>query len=250
MLIDHPDGYYRFLKGIDPYSCGVVAGDGFEIVQITLRRPVPWREGFDRIDYFLSAQGRSRTALCGMQLRCHAPYSMEGFKAFNLQYCQVLRDWGLYLDQVNPLARTNVAPLADPPAEPMLYAFSVVQPAGARERPSFVVAGAGELVEGALDEEGIICRGRTDGPAMHEKAAYVLKVMHERLSGLGADWHDVTRVNIYTAHFLPDIWEQTVLPKLGAAQAHGVHWVVSHPPVEQIEFEMDMRGVACELFID
>lgn len=41
-LTDHPAGNYRFLPGIAPCSCGVVASPGFEIVQVTLQRPVAY----------------------------------------------------------------------------------------------------------------------------------------------------------------------------------------------------------------
>ena len=53
MLIANPQGHYHFLKGIDPYSCGVVADPGYEIVFVTLRSPTSWKEGFHLIDRHL-----------------------------------------------------------------------------------------------------------------------------------------------------------------------------------------------------
>ena len=100
MLIHNPKGHYHFLKGIDPYSCGVIADPGYEIVNITLKNPVPWREGFTHVDAYLKAQRQGRTALCAMQLRSPAPFTMEGFIDFNHGYCQVLQDWGLYVDEL------------------------------------------------------------------------------------------------------------------------------------------------------
>ena len=44
MLLHNPQGHYRFLKGIAPYSCGVIADEGFEIVHVTLATPPPWRQ--------------------------------------------------------------------------------------------------------------------------------------------------------------------------------------------------------------
>jgi len=38
-----------------------------------------------------------------------------------------------------------------------------------------------------------------------------------------------------------------VLPQIGAASQHGIHWYPTRPPVQDIEFEMDLRGVANEL---
>jgi hypothetical protein len=40
-LIDHPEGDYRFLPGIAPYSCGAVSVPGFEVVHAVLQRPLP-----------------------------------------------------------------------------------------------------------------------------------------------------------------------------------------------------------------
>ena len=53
-LLDHPLGDYRFLPGIAPYSCGVVSAPGFEIVHVTLHRPVAYRRGFDEVERHLA----------------------------------------------------------------------------------------------------------------------------------------------------------------------------------------------------
>ena len=39
MLIDNPRGGYRFLTGISPFSSGVVASDGHEVVHATPATP-------------------------------------------------------------------------------------------------------------------------------------------------------------------------------------------------------------------
>ena len=181
MLIHNPKGHYHFLKGIDPYSCGVIADSGHEIVNVTLKQPIPWREGFTGIDAYLRAQGQERTALCAIQLRSPAPFTMEGFIDFNRGYCKVLQEWGLYVGELNPLARTNVAPIVEPPAVPMLYGFSYVLPCDNVAEATFIIAGAGELLEAALNSEGIVRRGETDRDAIREKATYVVEVMEERL---------------------------------------------------------------------
>ena len=38
--------------------------------------------------------------------------------------------------------------------------------------------------------------------------------------------------------------------QLALAAQLGVHWHYSYPPVHDIEFEMDLRGVVKELIID
>lgn len=246
MLITHPDGRYRFLKGIDPYSCGVIATPDAEIVHVVLEQALPLAEGFARVQRFLEQEQLPPASLCAMELRSPAPFTMAGFIEFNRGYCQVLESWGLWVDGLNPVARTNVAPELDPPSSPSLHAFSVVRPRPGMSRPTFIVAGAGELREGTLDAAGIIRAGECDPEAMVEKADYVLSVMDERLKGLGVTWSDVTAVDVYTAHYLHAGLRARLAKWLGPAIRRGVTWQWTRPPVIDIEFEMDLRGVATE----
>ncbi len=246
MLIAHPKGHYRFLQGIDPYSCGVVAEPGWEIVRVLLAEPLPWREGFERVDEHLAAEGYDRVSLCAMELRSPAPFTMQGFIDFNREYCAILRAWGLYVDELNPVARTNVAPAFDPPAVPSLYAFSYAVPNDQIDRKTLIVAGAGELREGHLVTEGIIRPGDTSPAAMREKAAYVAQVMGERLAGLGGTWDLIDAVDVYTIYPLAEILEEILLPMMGAARRGGVCWHYARPPVVDIDFEMDLHGVVTQ----
>ncbi|MBI2501989.1 MAG: RidA family protein [Candidatus Latescibacteria bacterium] len=246
MSTANPRGNYFFLKGIAPYSSGVVAAPDHEIVHLTFRQPLPWRQGFAAVSAHLESVGRPRHALCAMELRAPSPFTMEGFIAFNREYCQVLDEWGLFVDGLNPIARTNVAPLHNPPASPALHAFSYTIPSPAAPL-TLVVAGAGELRGAALVAEGIIRRGCTDAQAMEEKAAYVLEVMEERLLGLGGNWDLVHTADVYTVHPLGSIAAQ-IWDKLGPAARHGFRWHQTRPPVVDIEFEMDLRGTRTELY--
>ena len=109
------------------------------------------------------------------------------------------------------------------------------------------MAGAGELVEGQLDATGIIRRGETVEPALLEKAEFVTGVMNERVRGLGADPASISQMNVYTTHPIDRIVRQIVLRVFPVATRRGIHWYPSRPPVEEIEFEMDLRGVAREM---
>ena len=219
--ISHPGSSYRFLPGIAPYSCGVIANPGHEIVHVTLEAAHPWREGFAFVDRFLRKQGRQRAELCAMELRSPKPFSMQGFIEFNRGYRSVLEEWGVFVDHVNPIARTNVCPITIEGTEPVLHAFSFVRPNAELQRQTFIVAGAGELVEGALVNDSILRRGETSAEAIAEKAGYVCQVMAERLRGLGATWGEVTTVNVYTIHPLHPLMETLLLPRLPAARRRG-----------------------------
>lgn len=245
-LMEHRTGNYHFLPGIAPYSCGVVASPGHEIVHVTWQHPLSYRQGFDQVAALLDRLGRPRTALCSVSLRCPAPYSFRGFGEFNAEYEQLLRPWGVFVDGINPVARTNIAPLLAAPAEPVLYGFAFTRPGGAGQRPTFVVAGAGELPEGFLERSAIVALGDTSPDGLATKARFVMQLMTDRLRGLGCDWSEVSTANVYTAHPVDRIVPDEVLRVMGSAAIHGVRWHASRPPVEEIEFEMDVRGTRTE----
>lgn len=248
MLLPNPAGGYSFIKGLSPYSAGVVAGSGFAIEHVRFLRPIPWREGFQRVEAHLRSSGRPRQALCAVALRSPKPFTFGGFNQFNTDYEDLLKSWGLLVDGLNPIARTNVAPLLDPPGQPSMYSFAYTMPVK-DARPSFVVAGAGELPEGSLDPHDVVRRGETSPNAMAEKARYVCALMDGRVRGLGVTWNDVSVTNIYTAHDLNALLPSQVLPRMGQAAQHGVVWHYARPPIESIEYEMDLRGCSREIVL-
>ena len=250
MLVPHAEGNYRFLPGIAPYSSGVVAAPGYEVVHATLRVPVPYRAGFDLIARHLASLGRPRAALCAIELRSPAPFSFAGFAEFNQGYRQILSDWSLLVDGENPVARTNVAPVVRPPSEASLYGFAYTLPGAPPAPPTFVVAGSGELRPGSTTPAGIVRPGETSAEALREKASYVMSVMQARLAGLGAGWSDVSAVEVYTAHPIEPFLADEILAQTGPAAVHGVRWFLSRPPIAGLEYEMDLRGVRQEIRLD
>lgn len=246
-LIDHPIGNYRFLPGIAPYSCGAVAPPGFEIVHVACATWQPYRDGMETIRRFLQAENRPVAALCGVELRSPKPFSFEGFAEFNRGYAEILKSWGVFVDGVNPVARTNIVPELDPPAEPVLYGFSFARPTTQIGSPTFVVAGAGELPEGVLAREGIIALGDTSSAGLKRKAEFVLGLMTSRMAGLGVDSVMTSAIDVYSVHDVNALISEPVLAKLPGGRRHGVAWHYSRPPIVEIEFEMDVRGVRTEL---
>ncbi len=245
-LIDNPQGDFQFLQGSGPYSSGAVASPGFEIVHAVFN-PLPelW-QAFDMIEAHLEAAGRPLDALCGMELRIPKALSVEGFNSFNEPYMDRLEEWGAHVDGMNPVARTNVALEVAPVAEPSVYGFCSTVPSDTTSK-TFVIAGAGELQGSGLNN--IVSQGDVSEAGLRAKADRVLAIMTERLEGMGLAWTDVTQSNIYTVHDIHPLMAPTILPALGDANRHGVRWHYARPPVLEIEFEMDMRGVRREIVL-
>ncbi|MGH8747416.1 MAG: 2-amino-5-chloromuconate deaminase CnbZ [Burkholderiales bacterium] len=240
-LIEFADGGYAFLKGVYPYSQGVIALNGFALERARFARPLPLAQGFAAIESQLAALGRPRTALCAAELRSPRPFSFDGFGEFNRRYVGVLEDWGIFRAGLNPVARSNVAPELDPPAEPSFYAFCYTVPVKLAA-PSFVVAGSGEWPEGGRFPEDIVARGDTSPAGLRSKARWVLDTMQQRLRGLGTAWADVSATQAYTVHDLhPFLGDEVVAH--GAAPA-GLTWHYCRPPISGLEYEMDARGIA------
>jgi hypothetical protein len=71
--------------------------------------------------------------------------------------------------------------------------------------------------------------------------------MESRLDALGFKWKDTTAAQVYTIHnFHPAFADEIV--RRGAARS-GVTWHYCRPPVIDLEFEMDCRGVSIERVI-
>lgn len=244
-LVDHPSGGYRFLPGDEPYSAGAAAAPGYRLLRLAVDPPLPWRQGMERVREWLWKQGRPVDALCGVELRSPAPFTRQGFLDFNRPYRELLADWGLLVEGVNPIARTNVAPAVSPPAVEVLVAATVAMPAGDSQEGGFVVAGAGELRGGPLLDAPVVRPSGTDPDAVDEKARYVLRVMSRRLQGLGAGWEQVTGVRVYTMLDLEAV-RPALLEVAGPAAGEGFTWVPSRPPIDELAFEMDCRRVLSE----
>lgn len=205
---------------------------GHAIERASFARPVPLAEGFRRIAAHLESRGRPRAALCACELRSPRPFSFAGFGEFNKGYVAVLEAWGLYRDGRNAVARSNVAPAVAPPAEPSFHAFSYTVPADPPAR-DFVVAGSGEWPEGGRFPEDIV-------QGLRNKVEWVLDKMEERMRGLGGfAFADASAVQVYTAQPFP---VELVAKRAGAALV----WHYCRPPIEGLEFEMDLRRVSLE----
>jgi hypothetical protein len=225
-------GGYRYIRAVFQYSSGVAAEPGFQIERLRLREPLPLADGFAFAEAHLAGLGRPATAFAACELRSPQPFTPQGFTDFNREYVKTLARWGIYRDESNPVARTNVCPAYGAPKEPLLYAFSYTVPARHAARGSFIIAGGAES------------RERVE---LADKVRHVVGEMERRLAALGFSWADAASTQAYSVHDIGPL----VGPHIAArgAAAGGLAWHLARPPVVGLEFEMDVRGAARELFV-
>lgn len=251
-MIHRPEGNFSYLVGSGTYCRGVLADAGFVLVHATFHRVIPVAQAFEAIQHHLESVGRPMAALCGAEVRVPQPLTFEGFGTFNQTYIALLDQYGLRQDGRATMTRTNVAPLpvAIAPSEPGLFAFTYTAPrTRADDRKAFIVSGAGELKDGPPTRESIVRVGETTPDAMREKAEFVMASIEGTLKALGATWGDATHVNLYTAYVEGGYLDEAVFARIGPAAHYGLHWMYSKPPIQEIEFELDVRGTSEELFL-
>ena len=192
----------------------------------------------------MAEAGRPPTAFCACELRSPAPFTEDGFRAFNQVYVVTLERWGIFREGDNPVARrTSVR-------RSTRRRSRRSTPSRSRSRrtaplPSFVIAGWGEAQEGRGSyRERTVRRGETSPDAMRDKARFVLGEMERRMALLGFAWRDTTAAQVYTVHDLHPFLGDEIVAR-GAARS-GLTWHFCRPPVAGLEYEMDCRAVARE----
>jgi hypothetical protein len=251
MTRDFPSGNYRFIPAVFQYSSGAAADPGFEIERVRFDSWRPLSEGFAYAANYIQAAGRPLTSFCACELRSPAAFTEDGFRTFNEHYVKTLAEWGLFDGVTNPVARSNVCPELDPPAEPSFYAFSFTRPshgAATGATPTFVIAGGAEARGGAgLYPERIVRYRDLSPDGLKEKVRFTVAEIASRLGAFGLAWKDTTAVQAYSVHdFHPAMVEELV--RRGATRS-GLTWHFARPPVIDLEFEMDCRRVMREMVI-
>jgi hypothetical protein len=247
MTSDFPAGNYSFIPAVFQYSSGAAASPGYEVERVRFDKMPPLAEGFALIARYIQHAGRPLTSFCACELRSPGAFTEDGFLKFNQHYVKTLAEWGLFDGSTNPVARSNVCPEIDPPAEPSFYAFSFTRPSG-NTTATFVIAGGAESRGGSGTYPERIVRYRDLSPeGLKEKVCFTVGSMESRLSAFGFGWKDTTAAQAYTVHdFHPVIVDELV--RRGVMRS-GLIWHFARPPVIDLEYEMDCRRVMRETVI-
>src|SRR5688500_13369570 len=201
-------GGYRYIPAVFQYCAGVAAEPGYEIERARFASPLRLNDAFGAVEAYLKSIGRPATAFAASELRSPEPFTEQGFYDFNRVYVTTLERWGIYQGGdkfVNPVARTNVCPMYDKPAEAVMYAFSYTVPAGrgigrsgdGAARGGFITAGAGESRAGTGSAR-VVRADDTSPEGMREKVSAVVAKMERRLELLGYSWKDAVTTQAYT----------------------------------------------------
>jgi hypothetical protein len=237
-----PEGGFAYLPGAgNPFSSGVIALPGHCLARVRLRGHVPMAEGMAVAAAFLRDRNRPMSAFAACELRAPATMSRSAFPAFNALYAGLLRQHGFGAEDAHPVARSNMAPQFDPPAEPTLFAFTFATPCEGPGGRDFLISGKPENTE-----TGIIAPDDISPAGMHAKAAYVIAQLQDWTRTLGGDWHNVNGAQAYTIRSLDGVVE--ALRNGGLADV-GLTLFPAYPPIDWCEFEIDVRAVSVELTI-
>jgi hypothetical protein len=228
-------GGFRFLPTDNgPFSAGVAADPGYRIVRVHAPHHTSLDAGYRLVEQTLQAAGRPIEAMCAMELRIPEPLSRQAFNEFNRPYVAQHERWGLRVNGHMAPARTNVAPEVEPPSQPCLHAFChTVEGDGPRN--TFVISGAPEPP------------GTAGGLAAYWNA--IIETLDKRMDALGVSWADVTDAQIYGTRTDHELFAKSGLPKFAELARPGLRWFFSRPPMDELKLEIDVRGLANEVWV-
>lgn len=246
-IIDFKAGDFSFLVAPGgPFSGGVRANEGFALHRARFARPVPMADGFARIKQHLERLRRPVTALAACELRSPKPMSVAEFQAFNREYLTTLHQWGCRDGEINAPARSNIAPITEIPDDSSFFAFTYTVPE-ANASGDFLISGLPEIKAGATGPDRTFGGRDVSLKGLAAKARHVMDGLRSRVDALGCDWNGITASQVYTVHDFRPVLEN-LFAELGISQI-GVAWYPAWPPVNDMEFEVDVRRVRTELVI-
>ena len=115
-----------------------------------------------------------------------------------------------------------------------------------RPRLGDVDPGGGEARGGpGTYHERIVRYNDCSAEGMREKVMFVAAEMERRMHALGFNWTDAVCTNAYTVQNIGHLVGEV----LCARGTGPLTWHYARPPVEGLEFEMDVHGAAREIIL-
>jgi len=237
------DAGFRTYGAGKSFSRGVAARAGFVFHRVRfLERPL-LEPGLHLALAYIASQQRPPGALAALELRLPKPLSPADGAAANAAYPAALRNAGFTVaGDLRPEARSNMAPLADPPAALSIHAFTFAIPAppGAPTAPDYVISGHPDI----SDSGELIAGHDYSSAGMQQKATFILGWLTDRITELGGDPARATGFQIYTRHAIDGIIVDP-LSRSPLSRA-GFTLIPGDPPGTAFELEFDVRSVSRE----
>ena len=82
---------------------------------------------------------------------------------------------------------------------------------------------------------------------MREKACFVPEAIEQRMAAIWFGWADATATQAYTVFEIDPLMADEFVRR--GAISEGLTWHFARPPVQGLDFEVDVRGVAHEFVI-
>jgi len=237
-----PEGGFRYLDaGIDFASPAVGSLPGFAIERTLLPLTDDVEESYAAVRRALEQAVRPMSALCGLELHSPKATPIRDFDTYSRFYLGKLDAWGvLKHDKTSPLARTNVVPVNNVAAHPVVVACSYTVPAP-NGTVYFVTSGTPEKPEGASHPEGIVRPGQASEDALLDKILCVTDVLEGRVAAIGGVWDATADFHFYSAHRNAFDLQRNVLRDRNRLPRYGMTDHFAAPPVDDLELEADVR---------
>ena len=243
-------GGYRFITHAFQYSGGVAAEPGFRIERARFASPPKLADGFDAIEAHLSRLGRPPTAFCACELRSPAQFTEAGFVAFNRHYVAAAGDVGHLprrgqpggalecLPRDRPAGRAGVLRLQLHGAERATATRPRALSAPAAARRARAAPATPSASSGSATSRPTACARRRASSSARWSGAW------RRSASAGPTSPRRRSIRSSTStRFSP------TRSSAAARRAAGLTWHYARPPVQGLDYEMDVRGLARELVI-
>jgi hypothetical protein len=70
--------------------------------------------------------------------------------------------------------------------------------------------------------------------------------LDERLNALGVSWGEATDAQLYGTRADHELLAETGLPRFAELSRPGLRWFFSRPPMDELNLEIDVRGLSAE----
>lgn len=241
-LIENSAGNYKILPSGAAYCSGIIPDPGFEVIRVELQSWLPLERAYAFIETYLKGVGRPVQAFCGIELRVPEPLTFDKWSTFNVPYLEQLRKWALMSGDYSLVCRSNIALDLYPPTATSMCAFSFTAPATSNGL-TFLLSGQADIGP----DNKIIAEGEIGSQAMQQRARFTIDTVAETLKKLGFSWEDTTRVALFHAHDIPELWGPALLGTIGEPIRRGALVYRARPPIAGGEVELEARAIRRDL---